>query len=158
LSAEYRIATRGDFDALWDRNIRENPDEPMWPIWRQRFRERIDRGQAVTFCVVIGGDPVGEGTLELNTGKDKRLCDGKHNAYLAALRIRKEFEGQGHISRLVKAMEDHARVLGYSAITIGVEASEARNRAIYTHWGYTDHLFTVTEGDEQIHYYAKNLK
>lgn len=155
--AEYRIITDREFDLLWDRNMAADPEETMWPIWRARFRERIAKGQAITFGVILDGDPVGEGTLELCTGKDPRLCDGVDNVYLAALRIRKEFEGQGHISRLVKTMENHARDLGFSAITIGVEEAEARNRAIYAHWGYVNHLFTVTEGDEQVLYYGKPL-
>ena len=121
MTAEYRVLTDREFDLLWDRNQAADPQEPMWPVWRQRFRQRIESGQAISFGVILDGDPVGEGTLELNTGKDPRLCDGKNNAYLAALRIRKEFEGQGHISRLVKTMENHARNLGFSAITIGVE-------------------------------------
>ena len=157
MSVEYRIATRADFDALWDRNIAENPEETMWPVWRQRFRQRIDLGQAITFCVVIDGEPVGEGTLELNTGKDKRLCDGRENAYLAALRIRKEFEGQGHISRLVRMMEDHAKELGFQRITIGVEETEERNRAIYEHWGYVKLVMEVQEDGERVLYYAKAL-
>jgi GNAT superfamily N-acetyltransferase len=157
LTAEYRIATREDFDYLWDRNMAENPGEPMWPIWRERFRQRIDLGQAITFCVVVDGEPVGEGTLELNTGKDKRLCDGKTAAYLAALRIRKEFEGQGHISRLVRMMENHARELGFRRITIGVEEQEARNRAIYEHWGYVNLIMEVLEDGERVLYYAKAL-
>ena len=157
MTARYRIATDADFNTLWDRNIAENPEEPMWPVWRQRFRDRIDLGQAITFCVVIDGDPVGEGTLELNTGKDPRLCDGKTNAYLAALRIRKEFEGQSHISRLVHQMEDHARNLGFRRVTIGVEESEARNRAIYSHWGYVSPVMDIFEDGEHVLYYAKEL-
>ena len=157
MTAEYRIATDADFNALWDRNIAENPDEPMWPVWRQRFRQRIDLGQAITFCAVIDGDPVGEGTLELNTGKDPRLCDGKTNAYLAALRIRKEFEGLGHISRLVRLMEDHARKLGFQRITIGVEEQESRNRGIYAHWGYVNLVMEESQDGERVLYYAKEL-
>jgi GNAT superfamily N-acetyltransferase len=157
LTAEYRIATRADFDALWDRNMAEDPGEPMWPIWRARFRQRIDLGQAITFCVVVDGEPVGEGTLELNTGKDPRLCDGRENAYLAALRIRKDFEGQGHISRLVRMMEDHAKKLGFQRITIGVEESEERNRAIYEHWGYVNLIMEVLEDGERVLSYAKAL-
>ena len=152
--AEYRPVTRAEFDLLWDRNIGENPGEPMWPVWRQRFRQRIDLGRAITFGVILEGDPVGEGTLELDTGKDPRLCDGKTTAYLSALRIRKEFEGRGHISRLVKAMEDHARSLGYTTLTIGVGAEEVRNRAIYRHWGFDWLLFA----QEQVLYYAKIIK
>ncbi len=157
MTAEYRIATEADFNALWDRNIAENPDEPMWPVWRQRFRQRIDLGQAITFCVAIDGDPVGEGTLELNTGKDPRLCNGRENVYLAALRIRKEFEGQGHISRLVRMMEDHARKLGFRRITIGVEENEIRNRAIYEHWGYVNLIMEENQDGERVLYYAKEL-
>ena len=157
MSAAYRVATRSDFDALWDRNEAENPDEPMWPVWRQRFRERIDKGLAITFCVVIDGDPVGEGTLELNTGKDKRLCDGRTNAYLAALRIRKEFEGMGHIFRLVSMMEDHARKLGFRRVTIGVEETEARNREIYAHWGYVNLVMEENQDGERVLYYGKKL-
>ncbi len=155
--AAYRIATDADFNTLWDRNMAEDPGEPMWPIWRARFRQRIDLGQAITFCVVIDGDPVGEGTLELNTGKDPRLCDGRENAYLAALRIRKEFEGQGHISNLVRMIEDHARKLGFRRITIGVEEQESRNRAIYTHWGYVAPVMDIYEDGEHILYYRKEL-
>lgn len=129
----------------------------MWPVWRERFRDRIALGQAVTFAVVIDGDPVGEGTLELNTGKDPRLCDGKTTAYLSALRIRKEFEGQGHISRLVRMMEDHARALGFQRITIGVEAAESRNLAIYLHWGYAQLVMSEVDGSELVLYYAKNI-
>ena len=158
MTAEYRVLTDREFDLLWDRNQAADPQEPMWPVWRQRFRQRIESGQAISFGVILDGDPVGEGTLELNTGKDPRLCDGKNNAYLAALRIRKEFEGQGHISRLVKTMENHARNLGFSAITIGVEEAEARNRAIYAHWGYVNLLFAIREDGEQVLYYGKNLK
>lgn len=154
---EYRIATREEFDTLWNRNIAENPDEPMWPIWRERFRNRIDLGQAITFAVVIDGDPVGEGTLEMNTGKDPRLCNGKDTAYLAALRIYKEYEGQGHISKLVRAMETHAASLGYERMTIGVEAAETRNLAIYLHWGYDKFIMSEMDGDELVLYYGKDI-
>ena len=157
MTAQYRPVTREEFDILWDRNIGENPEEPMWPIWRQRFRQRIDLGQAVTFGVILDGDPVGEGTLELDTGKDPRLCDGKTTAYLSALRIRKEFEGMGHISRLVKTMEEQVRSLGYNTLTIGVEESEVRNRAIYRYWGYVNHIMTETQDGEQVLYFAKEL-
>ena len=155
--AEYRPVTIREFDLLWDRNIAENPGEPLWPVWRQRFRQRIDLGQAITFGVILNGDPVGEGTLELDTGKDPHLCDGRTTAYLSALRFRKEFEGRGHLSRLVKAMEAQARSLGYETLTIGVEKQESRNRAIYAYWGYVNHIMTETQDGETILYFGKKL-
>jgi len=157
LKAEYRILTDAEFDLLWDRNITANPDEPMWPIWRQRFRERIDEGQAISFGVILEGDPVGEGTLELNTGKNPRLCNGTDTAYLAALRIYPEHERQGHISKLVKIMEAHAKNLGFSRLTIGVEAAETRNLGIYLHWGYDKFIMSEGDGIELTLYYAKTL-
>lgn len=157
MSAEYRIATEAEFNTLWERNIAENPEEPMWPIWRERFHSRIASGQSVTFAVVIDGDPVGEGTLELDTGKDPRLCDGKTTAYLSALRIRKEFEGQGHISALVKQMERYGAERGFTRLTIGVEAAETRNLGIYLHWGYDQFVMSELEGDALVLYYAKDI-
>ena len=157
MKAEYRILTDAEFKILWDRNEQANPDEPMWPIWRARFEERIAKGQAICFGVILDGDPVGEGTLELNTGKDPRLCNGADTAYLAALRIYKEHEGKGHISRLVKTMEEHARSLGYTAMTIGVEEAEARNRAIYAHWNYVNLIMEEDQDGEKVLYYKKQL-
>lgn len=155
--AEYRILTDAEFKYLWDRNEAADPEEPMWPVWRARFEERIARGQAICFGVILDGNPVGEGTLELSTSKDPRLCNGKDTAYLAALRIYREYEGQGHISRLVKTMEDHARRLGYTALTIGVELKQSRNLAIYSHWGYTDPVFQQIQDGETVAYFRKRL-
>ena len=157
MKAEYRIITDAEFDLLWDRNEAADPGEPMWPIWRQRFRDRIDKGQAITFGVILDGDPVGEGTLELSTPKDPRLCNGTDTAYLAALRIYKEHEGQGHISRLVKTMENFAREKGITTMTIGVEENETRNRAIYSHWGYVNLVMEENQDGERVLYYSKKL-
>ena len=57
----------------------------------------------------------------------------------------------------MKAMEAHARNLGYTTLTIGVEESEIRNRAIYRHWGYVNHIMTETQDGEQVLYFAKEL-
>ena len=54
-------------------------------------------------------------------------------------------------------MERYARSLGYQRITIGVEAAEARNLAIYLHWGFTELLLTEGEGPELVLYYGKKL-
>ena len=54
-------------------------------------------------------------------------------------------------------MEQYARDLGYTRITIGVEAKEARNLAIYLHWGYTDYICHEFDGGELVLYYGKNL-
>lgn len=53
--------------------------------------------------------------------------------------------------------EDYARKLGYKYLTIGSEAKESRNLAIYLHWQYNQFIgFDINKGD-LILYYRKNL-
>ena len=159
---EYRIATEADLEALWSENIRKNPDDPRWVRWRDEYISYNRCGRALTFAVVHDGTPVGEGTLLFDptakaVGGRLQLADGKTVTNVNALRIRKEFEGQGHISRLVHMMEDYAREHGYSRITIGVEAAETRNLAIYLHWGYDQLVHYAIEDGELVLYYQKSL-
>ena len=74
-----------------------------------------------------------------------------------ALRIRKPYEGQGHISALIKEMERYAATRGFTRLTIGVEKREMRSRAIYRHWGYTEFLGEAIENGEIVLYYVKTL-
>ena len=74
-----------------------------------------------------------------------------------ALRIQKAYEGQGHISKLMKVMEEYARNLGYQKISIGVEANQTRNLAIYLHFWYQELIHVENEDGELVLYYAKTL-
>lgn len=160
---DYRKATMEDLEQIWNRSIRHNPDDPRYLRWKQEFIANNISGAAATFVICIDGDCVGEGTLLLSP--DCRavqgrtcLCDGETCANINALRIRKEFEGRGHISRLVNEMESYARSIGLSQITIGVEAAEARNLAIYLHWGFTEFLMHEEEDGTLVLYYGKDLR
>ena len=111
---------------------------------------------------VVGGIPVGEGTLLFSP--DCRairgrleLADGKTVTNINALRIREAYEGKGYISALVKYMEAYAAKQGYRRVTIGAEAVEARNLGIYLHWGYNQFVMSEGEGQELTLYYAKDL-
>ncbi|MCH5285852.1 MAG: GNAT family N-acetyltransferase [Christensenellaceae bacterium] len=159
---EYRRATLGDLESLWNANIAANPDDPRWPRWKAEYISYHLDGKAATFAVVDHGSPVGEGTLLFSpecgaVGGRTELADGASTANVNALRIRKEYEGQGHISALVRLMEQHAREHGIKRLTIGVEAREARNLAIYLHWGYREFITAATEDGELVLYYAKEL-
>ena len=107
--------------------------------------------------------PIGEGTLLFSPecgaiNSRTELADGQKIANINALRNDKDHEGRGCISKLVRLMEQYAADTGYSTITIGVEARESRNLAIYLHWGYD--LFVRSEIEEGvlILYYSKSLK
>ena len=162
MTALYRKATRADLEALWAGSIAENPGDPRYPRWRDQFIADNESGAAATFAVVIDDVPVGEGTLLFSPdcrAVRGRLClaDGRSTANINALRIRPEWEGRGHISRLVRLMESSARDMGFDRITIGVEETEERNRAIYAHWNYVNLILEETEDGTQVLYYAKVL-
>lgn len=157
-----RKATLEDLERLWDRNIAENPGEECWIRWKRQFIDDNESGAAATFAVVADGDPVGEGTLLFSPACRAirgrlALADGKTTANINALRIRKEYEGLGHVSALVREMEHYAASRGYTRITIGAEAAESRNLAIYLHWGYDRFLMHEGDGQELVLYYGKNL-
>lgn len=155
-------ATQAQLEARWDRNIQNNPGDRRWVNWKREYIGYHLSGKAVTFVAMEEENPVGEGTLLLSP--DCRpvaglpaLCDGKTTGNVNALRMEKAYEGQGHMSRLMAALEKYARDIGLARLTIGVDAKEARNLAIYLHWGYT--LFLCSEWDEGelVLYYAKEL-
>jgi len=85
------------------------------------------------------------------------LVDGKRVANINSLRMDREYEGRGHMSRLVKIMELYAKEAEYTEATIGVEAGETRNLGIYLHWGYNRLVLSEVEDGSLFLYYAKDL-
>lgn len=158
-----RKATLEDLEAIWDYNIAANPEEPKNHRWKESFIRRNKEQRAATYVVVSDGEPVGEVTLDFfaeaygNPTIRQELADGKDTAYVTALRIRKEFEGQGYISQLIQLMEKDARQRGFQMLTIGVEATETRTLAIYLGWGYNRFITSHTDGEALILFYAKEL-
>ena len=138
---EYRVATINDLKLIWDKNINDNPGDDRWIGWKESTIRDNNEGKAKTFVVVFNGKPVGEGTLLFSpecgaiNGRTE-IADGMNVVNINALRNDKLHEGKGHISKLVKVMEQYAINAGFSRISIGVEAWETRNLAIYLHWGY----------------------
>lgn len=74
-----------------------------------------------------------------------------------SFRIKKEFENHGHISKLVKLAEQFAKDKGIEYLTIGSEAKESRNLAIYLHFGYTQFITGIYEGNDLIFYCGKKI-
>lgn len=158
----YRIATKEDLTRLWKKNVDRHPSDPRWAQWAKEYIAYNETGQAVTFAVVLDGEPVGEATLLLSPecgAIEGRLClaDGKAVGNVNALRIEKPWEGQGHISRLVGVLEQYAREHGVTELTIGVDAWETRNLAIYLHWGYDQFVLGGEEDGGLVLYYKKIL-
>ena len=154
----YKKASLEELEQIWDQNIAENPDDPRYLRWKRDYISRNLNTEAVTFLVIADEIPVGEVTLSLHqTGSRACLADGMTTGYIQALRIRKDFEGQGHVSKMMAVMEQYARQHGLRCLTIGVEAAETRNLAIYLHWGYQRFLMAEEEDGELILFYGKDL-
>ena len=160
---EYVEATEELLKIIWKKNIEANKNDERWVKWQEEALANNACRKSKTFLVLFCGEPVGEGTLifadDCSAIRGRMvLANGKDTANINALRIEKEHESKGHISKLVKLMECYALKYGYKKLTIGVEAKESRNLAIYLHWGYKEFIHAETEDDTLVLYYAKNIQ
>ena len=158
----YRIATREDLLRLWEKDIAENPGDGCWLRWREQYLAYNVSGDATTFVVLANGEPIGQITVlfspECSAVKGRpMLCNGRDVANMNAFRIEKAYEGQGHIARLVRMAEAYAKERGISHLTIGCEARESRNLAIYLHFGYTELVTSLVDEGELVLYYGKSI-
>ena len=159
----YRKATLEDLNRIWDYQRMQNPDEPRVPRWRESYISRNIHNRAATYIAAADDEPVGEVTLDYhaeaygNPDIRPKLADGKKTAYVTALRIRKAYEGKGYVSALMQYMEGEARQMGFDYLTIGAEASETRNLAIYFHLGYDRFVAAEEDGGELVLFYEKKL-
>lgn len=159
---EYRRATPADLEILWARNISDNPGDERWIKWKDEYIGYNQSGKAITFCVVADGIAVGEGTLILSSdcravAGITELCNDSSTANINALRIQKKYEGKGYISTLIKVMEKYASEHGISRLTIGVDASQTRNLAIYLHLGFTEFLLYRIEDTQLVLFLQKTI-
>ena len=161
---DYRIASIDDLNAIWDKNIAKHPNDTRWVRWKEEYINYNKNKEAITFVVADGDNPIGEMTLVLKPsvkavlGK-ANLCIEGEIANMNAFRIEKQYEGQGHISKLHKLIVDYAKQMGIKKLTIGVEANETRNIAIYLHFGYNKYIGHEIDKDDGalVLYYEKDI-
>ena len=158
----YRKATMEDLNKIWDKDIKDNPDEEVWIKWKKQYIDCNLNGECATFVVLENDEPIGQISVLFSPNcsavKNRPLlCNGIDTANMNAFRIDKKYEGQGHISKLVKMAEDYAKQKGIKYLTIGSEAKESRNLGIYLHFGYTHYVMYIIEDDELIVFYKKEI-
>ena len=134
----YRKATISDLESIWNKDIEQNKDDQRYLKWKQQVTILFSPN-----CSAVKNRP--------------KLCNGTDTANMNAFRIEKKYENQGHISKLVKMAEEFARSKGIKFLTIGSEAKESRNLAIYLHFGYTEFVTSMIEDNDLILYYKKTL-
>lgn len=158
----YRKATLEDLIKIWDKDIEENNNQECYFRWKEQYIDYNKTGKASTFVALDNNNPIGQITVlfspDCSAVKNRpMLCDGKTNANMNAFRIDKAYEGQGHISKLVKMAEQHAKEKGIKFLTIGSEAKESRNLAIYLHFGYTKFITSFIEDGDLVLFYGKSI-
>ena len=162
----YRLATLEDLNNVWDKDINNNQDDSRYIRWKKEYIDYNLNNEAKTFVAVNGNEVIAQITLILKTNvkaviNKEKLCDGKSICNMNAFRCDKEYEGNGHISKLVKLAEKYAKDIGYTYITIGSEARETRNLSIYFHFGYNEFLMSEIDDSEEdsplVLYYGKSL-
>lgn len=158
----YRKATLFDLEKIWDKDIKENKDDEQYIKWKKQYIDYNKNGECATFVVLDNEEPIGQITVlfspKCSAIKNQiNLCNGIDIANMNAFRIEKKYENQGHISKLVKMAEEYAKKKGIKYLTIGSEAKESRNLAIYLHFGYTEFVTSKFEDGDLILFYRKNL-
>lgn len=158
----YRKATIDDLNKIWNKDINKNAGDERWTRWKQQYINYNQEEKASTFVVLNDDEPIGQITVLFSTKcsavKDKPLlCNGKTIANMNAFRIEKQHEGKGHISKLVKMAEEYAKQKGFTYLTIGSEAKESRNLAIYLHFGYTEFITSFVENGDLVLFYGKKI-
>lgn len=158
----YRKASISELERLWEKNIADNPGDNRWLVWKNEAIENNKANKSATFVIFCDNEPIGEGSLLFSPNCNAiagrlELSNNINIANINSLRIQKSYEGQGHISKLMQEIEHYAVQCEYSHLTIGVEASETRNIAIYLHWGYTEFVKSEIEDGVLVLYYQKTL-
>ncbi len=158
----YRRATQKDLEKIWEKDIQENLGDSRYLRWKDEFINANKLGDIITFVVLKNDEPIGQASIVLNKNNIKfecrdLLCDEKEKAYISTLRIEKQFEGQGHISRLMKIIEEFAKNKDIKFLTIGAEAVESRNLAIYLHLGFDKFVTSLVDSGDLILFYQKEI-
>ena len=154
-----------EMNKKWDYEISIHPGDISWSLYKTKFIESAKKGNRVSYYGILNGKIICEATAIFNKedveGLDE-IFDGK-TAYLCAFRTNKEYEGKGYFSILYKFMEEDLKNKGYTVLTLGVEPEEIRNKEIYKHYGFVEHIKNAKEvypdGTEiDVEYYGKKLK
>jgi len=81
------------------------------------------------------GEIIGQTFILLNGG-DKDTADGRHRAYLFALRVKRNYQNLGVGSRLLQFVEKDLRSRGFSIITLNVAKENKSALRLYQRQGY----------------------
>ena len=160
-----KIASLREMDVKWEYEIAHSgTDRENWIVWKKRNVENFKQGYILPYYGILDGKIICEATAMLHP-KVVQNSDGlvgSHTVYLSAFRTVSEFQGKGYFSTLFHFMTKDLRRKGFTRATLGVEPSDSKNKAIYTHYGFTEYIKSDKESYPDgtvidVEYYAKAL-
>src|SRR3990172_2003148 len=112
--------------------------EGAYTQYRKVFRDTFDgmqRGERLLLVAAAGALIVGQVFIQLHS-TDSSYADGRHRAYLYALRVRPAWQGQGLGTRLIAAAEATLRARGFDAAVIAAGQDNPGALRLYQCLGY----------------------
>ncbi len=159
-----KIASIDEMTTKWDYEITRHPGESNWIIWKEEAINDFCAGKSIPYYGILDGTIICEATAVLNPASVQNSAEmmDKKTAYLCAFRTVKEFQGKGYFSKLLRFLLNDLKQRGFTKAILGVEPEEEKNKAMYQHWGFTEH---IKSGEEQypdgtviqVEYYGKPL-
>ena len=144
-----KIAPLPDIEKRWDTLIKNHPDNPSWPIWKNNTITNNQNSYRISYYGYLDGLIITEATAIINPLDTAILnAEGiisKDMAYLTAFRTDSKYQNQGYFSKLYKYMEKDLKSKGFTKLSLGVEPQEVRNIQIYFKYGFTNYIKTATE-------------
>ena len=141
-----KIASLEEMNQKWDYEIRQHPETENWTVWKSEAIEGFRSGRSVPYYGILDGTVICEATAVLSPDLPQDGFKTEGNAVeLCAFRTIKAYQGKGYFSKLMDFMQKDLKQNGYTRVVVGVEPEEKLNKAIYHHWGFTEHIATGTE-------------
>ena len=162
-----KIANFEEMNAKWDYQISIAKNKDNWKIWKKENIDMYNDGYIIPYYGVLDGVIICEATAYITSKSVSCVHDcknliGNGTVYLSAFRTNKEYQGKGYFSKLFKYMISDLKLKGYKKATLGVEPDEIRNKEIYMHYGFNEHIKDAIESYPDgtkivVEYYGKSL-
>lgn len=142
-----KIASLAEMNEKWDDEIARHPGNSNWVVWKDKALNDAREGRTLPYYGILGKTIICEATAILHPVFPQGCAEAAKDCTveLGAFRTHPAYRGQGYFSKLMAFMLSDLRQKGYTHALVGVEPEETRNRDIYHHWGFTQHVHTGSE-------------
>ena len=159
-----KIASLQEMEEKWDYEIKLHPGQENWIIWKAEAINNFQTGRSIPYYGILDGTIICEATAVIDPGEVQNSAGimDETTAYLCAFRTIKEYRGKGYFSKLLRFVLNDLKQKGYTKAVLGVEPDDKMNKAMYTHWGFTEFIKSAEERYQdgtviQVEYYWKQL-